>query len=91
MLKSKTQLVLLDIQKLQQKQAYLELLLSFTNKKDCRIMFNGTNRHGESRVIFLEQSDFPFLLTTELTNLFEDAIEQYERDIQTLSFKLKNI
>jgi hypothetical protein len=42
-------------------------------------------------MIWLTNEMMPFHLPNEIANLLEDAIDEYEKDIQTLNFHLKNL
>ena len=81
---------LLDIQRLQNRIRVLEELQQLKNWSNIRIMFEARKDFKQEFVI-LDQFIFPFLLEQELKNLIEDSLEQLNRDLATLTFKLKNI
>ena len=55
-----------------------------------QILFEA-QKNSKQEFIILDQFIFPFLLEIEFKNLIEDSIEQLNRDLETLSFKLKTI
>jgi hypothetical protein len=81
---------LLDIQRLQKRIYVLEQLQSLKNWNNIRIMFEA-HKDFKQEFIILDQFVFPFQLEQELKNLIEDSIDQLNRDLETLKFKLKNI
>lgn len=81
---------LLDIQRLQKRICVLEQLQALKNWSNIRIMFEA-NKDYKQEFIILDQFVFPFLLEQELKNLVEDSIEQLNRDLETLKFKLNNL
>jgi hypothetical protein len=81
---------LLDIVRLQKRIAVLEQLQSLKNWNNIRIMFEA-HRDFKQDFIILDQFVFPFQLEQEIKNLIEDSIEQLNRDLETLKFKLKNL
>jgi hypothetical protein len=81
---------LLDIQRLQKRISVLEQLQALKNWSNIRIMFEA-NKDYKQEFIILDQFVFPFLLEQELKNLVEDSIEQLNRDLETLKFKLNNL
>ena len=81
---------LLDIQRLQKKLNVLEQLQSLKNWNNIRIMFEAQKDFKQDFII-LDQFIFPFMLEQEIKNLIEDSIDQLNRDLETLSFKLKTI
>ena len=81
---------LLDIMRIHKRIEVLEQLDSLKNWNNIRIMFEAQKNFKQEFVI-LDQFKFPFLLEQELRNLIEDSIEQLNRDLETLKFKLKNL
>lgn len=81
---------LLDIQRLQKRIYVLEQLQSLKNWNNIRIMFEA-HKDFKQEFIILDQFVFPFQLEQELKNLIEDSIDQLNRDLETLKFKLKNL
>lgn len=81
-------LILHDIQRLQKKIAALEQIQKFTNWQNIRIMFEANNNFKKEFII-TDQFTFPFNLETELKSLVDDSIDHYNRDLETLIFKLK--
>jgi hypothetical protein len=81
---------LLDILRLQKRIYVLEQLQSLKNWNNIRIMFEAC-KDFKQEFIILDQFVFPFQLEQELKNLVEDSIDQLNRDLETLSFKLKTI
>ena len=81
---------LLDILRLQKRIYVLEQLQSLKNWNNIRIMFEA-HKDFKQEFIILDQFVFPFQLEQELKNLVEDSIDQLNRDLETLKFKLKNI
>ena len=77
-----------DIQRLQKKIAALEQIQKLTNWRNIRIMFKANNSFKQEFVI-TDQFTFPFNLETELRSLVDDSIDHYNRDLETLNFKLK--
>jgi hypothetical protein len=81
---------LLDLMRIQKRLLVLEQLQSLKNWNNIRIMFEA-NKDLKQEFIILDQFVFPFQLEQELKNLVEDSIEQLNRDLETLKFKLKNL
>ncbi len=81
---------LLDILRLQKRIYVLEQLQSLKNWNNIRIMFEA-HKDFKQEFIILDQFVFPFQLDQELKNLIEDSIDQLNRDLETLKFKLKNL
>jgi len=81
---------LLDILRLQKRIYVLEQLQSLKNWNNIRIMFEA-HKDFKQEFIILDQFVFPFQLEQELKNLIEDSIDQLNRDLETLKFKLKNL
>jgi predicted glycosyltransferase len=81
---------LLELVRLQKKIAVLEQLHLLKNWKNIRIVFEAYKDFKQDFII-LDQFVFPFQLEQELKNLIEDSIDQLNRDIETLKFKLKNL
>jgi len=81
---------LLDIMRIQKRIQVLEQLESLKNWNNIRIMFEA-NKDFKQEFIILDQFIFPFQLEQEFKNLIEDSIEQLNRDLETLKFKLKNL
>jgi len=81
---------LLDIVRLQKRIAVLEQLQSLKNWNNIRIMFEA-HKDFKQEFIILDQFVFPFQLEQEMKNLIEDSIDQLNRDLATLTFKLKSI
>jgi len=83
--------VLHEISRLIKKRDDLKLIYSFTNYRNVKILFSSTNSDGLEQMIWLTNEMMPFHLPNEIANLMEDAIDEYEKDIQTLNFHLKNL
>jgi hypothetical protein len=83
--------VLHEISRLIKKKDDLKLIYSFTNYRNVKILFSSTNSDGLEQMIWLTNEMMPFHLPNEIANLLEDAIDEYEKDIQTLNFHLKNL
>ena len=81
---------LLDIVRIQKRIQVLEQLQELKDWKNIRIMFEAYKDFKQEFVI-LDQFVFPFQLEQELKNLIEDSLEQLNRDLETLKFKLKNL
>jgi hypothetical protein len=81
---------LLDIMRIQKRIQVLEQLESLKNWNNIRIMFEA-NKDFKQEFVILDQFIFPFQLEQEFRNLIEDSIEQLNRDLETLKFKLKNL
>ena len=81
---------LLDIMRIQKRIEVLEQLQSLTNWNNIRIMFEA-HKDFKQEFVILDQFIFPFQLEQEFRNLIEDSIEQLNRDLETLKFKLKNL
>jgi predicted glycosyltransferase len=81
---------LLELVRLQKKIAVLEQLHLLKNWKNIRIVFEAYKDFKQDFII-LDQFVFPFQLEQELKNLIEDSMDQLNRDIETLKFKLKNL
>ena len=81
---------LLDIMRIQKRIQVLEQLDSLKNWNNIRIMFEA-HKDFKQEFVILDQFIFPFQLEQEFKNLIEDSIEQLNRDLETLKFKLKNL
>jgi len=81
---------LLDIMRIQKRIHVLEQLESLKNWNNIRIMFEA-HKDFKQEFVILDQFVFPFQLEQEFRNLIEDSIEQLNRDLETLKFKLKNL
>lgn len=80
--------ILLEIQRIQQRNYKLESLLKLTDWKNLRIVFEAKDNLKQEFVI-VDQFDFPFNLVDEIRLLINDSINHNENDIATLNFKLK--
>jgi hypothetical protein len=80
--------ILAAIQRLQLKIATLEQIQKLTNWRNIRIMFEANNSFKQEFVI-TDQFTFPFNLETEFRSFIDDSIDHYNRDLETLIFKLK--
>lgn len=80
--------ILLEIQRYQKKIANLEQISKLTNWRNIRIMFQA-NLQFKEEFIITDQFSFPFNLETEIRTLITDSLDQYNRDLETLYFKLK--
>jgi hypothetical protein len=78
--------VLLEIKRLSNKKENLETIFSLTKFSNVKILFTANNQP-----VILDADMLPFHLPTELFNLLEDSIDQYDKDLETLKFHLKNI
>ena len=83
--------VLEEIQRLTKKKENLILIRSFKNYKNVKVLFSSSNSDGVEQMIWLTNDMIPFQLGNEIQNLLDDAIDEYEKDIQTLSLHLKNL
>lgn len=83
--------VLQEIKRLNDKMDHLKLIYSFTNYRNVKILFSTTNSDGVEQMIWLTNEMLPFHLPNEIINLIEDSLDEYEKDIQTLNFHLKNL
>ena len=83
--------VLHEIQRLNKKKENLILIRSFKNYKNVKVLFSSTNSDGVEQMIWLTNEMIPFQLGNEIKNLLDDAIDEYEKDIQTLGLHLKNL
>jgi hypothetical protein len=81
---------LLDIVRIQKRIQVLEQLQDLKEWKNIRIMFEAYKDYKQEFVI-LDQFIFPFQLQQELKNLIEDSLEQLNRDLESLKFKMKYI
>lgn len=78
--------VLLEIKRLSNKKELLETIFSLTKFSNVKILFTANDQP-----VILDADMLPFHLPTELFNLLEDSIDQYDKDLETLKFHLKNI
>lgn len=78
--------VLLEIKRLSNKKENLEIIYKYTKFSNVKILFTANDQP-----VILDAEMLPFHLPTELFNLLEDSIDQYEKDLETLKFHLKNI
>ena len=76
--------------RIQKRIQVLEQLDSLKNWNNIRIMFEA-HKEFKQEFVILDQFIFPFQLEQEFRNLIEDSIEQLNRDLETLKFKLKNL
>jgi hypothetical protein len=83
--------VLQEIKRLKEKKDHLKLIYSFTHYRNVKILFSTTNQDGVEQMIWLTNDMLPFHLPNEIVNIIEDALDEYEKDIQSLSFHLKNL
>ena len=81
---------LLDIMRIQKRIQVLEQLESLKNWNNIRLMFEA-HKEFKQEFVILDQFIVPFQLEQEFRNLIEDSIEQLNRDLETLKFKLKNL
>lgn len=87
---SDSELILLEIKKLQQKKDSLLAINSYKNYRDIKIYFTATSPSGENEIVWLNKNILPFELSNELKNLIEDSIDQINQDLASLEFALKN-
>ena len=78
--------VLLEIKKISDKKNLLETLFSRPQFSNVKIFFTSNDQ-----LTILDSDMLPFHLPTEVFNLIEDSIVQYDKDLETLKFHLKNI
>jgi hypothetical protein len=78
--------VLLEIKRLSNKKELLETIFRYTKFSNVKILFTANDQP-----VILDADMLPFHLPTELFNLLEDSIDQYDKDLETLKFHLKNI
>ena len=83
--------VLEEIKRLTQKKDDLVYIRSFKNFRNVKILFSSTNPDGVEQMIWLTNEMIPFLLSNEISNLLDDAIDEYSKDIQSLTIHLKEI
>lgn len=83
--------VLLEIKRIQSLKNTLETIYGFQNFRNVKILFSCTNKIGAEQMIWLTNDMLPFHLPNEIAIILEDAIEDYEKDIQSLNFHLKNL
>jgi hypothetical protein len=80
--------ILLEIQRIQQRNYRLENLLKLSEWKNLRIVFEAKDNLKQEFVI-IDQFDFPYNLVEEVRLLIADSINHNVNDIETLNFKLK--
>jgi len=78
--------VLLEIKQLSYKKELLITISRFTKFSNVKILFTANDQP-----VILDADMLPFHLPTEIFNLLEDSIDQYDKDLETLKFHLKNI
>ena len=83
--------VLEEIQRLTKKKDQLITIRSFKNFRNVKVLFSSTNSDGAEQMIWLTNDMIPFQLGNEIENLLDDAVDEFEKDIQTLSLHLKNL
>jgi CO dehydrogenase/acetyl-CoA synthase gamma subunit (corrinoid Fe-S protein) len=83
--------VLEEIKRLTQKKDDLVYIRSFKNFRNVKILFSSTNSDGVEQMIWLTNEMIPFQLSNEISNLLDDAIDEYSKDIQSLTIHLKEI
>ena len=83
--------VLEEIKRLTQKKDDLVYIRSFKNFRNVKILFSSTNPDGVEQMIWLTNEMIPFQLSNEVSNLLDDAIDEYSKDIQSLTIHLKEI
>ena len=83
--------VLEEIKRLTQKKEDLVYIRSFKNFRNVKILFSSTNPDGVEQMIWLTNEMIPFQLSNEISNLLDDAIDEYSKDIQSLTIHLKEI
>jgi hypothetical protein len=72
--------VLLDIKNIQRKKETLQLIRSFKNVRNVKILFSCTNIENIEQMIWLTNDMLPFYLPNEINNILDDAIDQYEKE-----------
>ena len=88
---SSTNAVLLEIQKLVRKRDTLETIARYKNFRNVKILFSANDNLGVERMIFITDELLPFLLSNEIKNLLDDAIDDISRDISSLNLHLKTL
>jgi hypothetical protein len=83
--------VLEEIKRLTQKKDDLVYIRSFQKFRNVKILFSSTNPDGVEQMIWLTNDMIPFQLSNEVSNLLDDAIDEYSKDIQSLTIHLKEI
>ena len=83
--------VLLEIKRIQSLKNTLETIYGFQNFRNVKILFSCTNKNGAEQMIWLTNDMLPFHLPNEIAIILEDAIEDYDKDLQSLNFHLKNL
>ena len=83
--------VLEEIKRLTQKKDDLVYIRSFKNFRNVKILFSSTNPDGVEQMFWLTNEMIPFQLSNEISNLLDDAIDEYSKDIQSLTIHLKEI
>jgi hypothetical protein len=87
---SNTNAVLLEIQKIVRKKDKLVEIYKLTQYRDVSILFTA-NELAEIKMIHLTNDMLPFHLPSEIINILEDSIDQYDKDISSLNQHLKNL
>ena len=78
--------ILHQISELEKKITHLQQFKQAQIKRPQLFFFADYQRGDREQFIQLDQSNFPFNLSTEIKILIEDSIEDYTRDIETLKY-----
>jgi hypothetical protein len=81
--------ILTDISAVEKKISNLIELRNLVKIKNVQIIFQATNLDGSDRFGQIDQSNVPFNLPGELSNLLDDSLDHYTRLRQTLFSFLK--
>ena len=87
---SNTNAVLLEIQKIVLKKDKICEIYGFAKYRDVSILFTANNG-AEVKMVHITNDMIPFHLPSEIINILEDSIDQYDKDISSLNQHLKNL
>jgi len=85
---SSTNAVLLEIQKIAEKRLKLVEIQNLNEFKNVSIIFSDLS---QNKMIHITSDMLPFHLGTEIMNIIEDSIDQYNKDLSSLNQHLKNL
>ena len=85
---SSTNAVLLEIQKIAEKRLKLVEIQNLNEFKNVSIIFSDLS---QNKMIHITSDMLPFHLETEIMNIIEDSIDQYNKDLSSLNQHLKNL
>jgi hypothetical protein len=79
--------ILAQLSEIERKKDFLLMLQKATLSKASLFVFASYPKTGTyQQFTQLDNSHFPFDLSTEIKNLIEDSIEEYNRQIEALKF-----